>query len=74
MPGYLQAPVPPPKQTSTGFIVAIIVAVVLVAVCVGAGLAIVQKQQGKSLGPVIGTVTVAGRADAVDDVVTGKGD
>src|SRR3954447_14701186 len=43
MPGYLQAPVPPPKQTSTGFIVAIIVAVVLVAVCVGAGLAIVQK-------------------------------
>src|SRR3954471_24416806 len=74
MPGYLQAPVPPPKQTSTGFIVAIIVAVVLVAVCVGAGLAILQKQTGNSLGPALGTVTVAGRAGVVDDVVTGKGD
>jgi serine/threonine protein kinase len=76
MPGYLQAPVPPPKQTSTGFIVAIIVAVVLVAVCVGAGLAIVQKQQqdnANTLGPAAGTVAVAGRADVVD-VVTGKGD
>jgi serine/threonine protein kinase len=64
MPGYLQAPVQPPKQTSTGFIVAIIVAVVLVAVCVGAGLALVQQQQGNSLGPA---------ATATEMVLTGKG-
>ncbi len=60
LPGYLQAPVQPPKQgTSTGVIVAIIVAVVLVAVCVGAAIAIVQQQQANAnaLGPA-GTMVV----------------
>jgi eukaryotic-like serine/threonine-protein kinase len=42
-PGYVQ--MRPQRQTSTGLIIAIIVAVVLVAVCVGAGIAIVQGQQ-----------------------------
>jgi hypothetical protein len=61
IPGYIQTPVRPHRQTSTGLIVAIIVAVVVVAVCVGAGLAIVQGNQGntgKSLGPMHGSVAI----------------
>jgi eukaryotic-like serine/threonine-protein kinase len=49
VPGYVQ--MPPQRQTSTGLIVAIIVAVVLVAVCIGAGIAIVQGQQNHATGP-----------------------
>jgi serine/threonine-protein kinase len=41
--GYLQTPVPQPRGIRTGTLVAIIVAVVLVAVCVGAGLAFLQQ-------------------------------
>jgi serine/threonine-protein kinase len=71
MPGYLQAPIPPKPRTSTGFVVAIILAVVLVAICVGAALAILQQQQGNAgaLG-VHPAVLVASHAG----VVTGKGD
>jgi serine/threonine-protein kinase len=44
LPGYLQAPVPPPKPgISPGLLVAIIVAVVLVAICIGAAVAILQQ-------------------------------
>jgi serine/threonine-protein kinase len=59
-PGYVQAPVRPQQGTSTGLIVAIIVAVVLVAICIGAAIAIVQQQTGStdSLG-LTGTPTVA---------------
>src|SRR5690349_783519 len=71
VPGYLQAPIPPKPRTSTGFVVAIILAVVLVAICVGAALAILQQQQGKAgaLGahPEVTVGSAAG-------VVTGKGD
>ena len=54
VPGYLQTPVPQPRRgMSAGTVVAIIVAVVLVAVCVGAGLAFLQQAnngQTQSLG------------------------
>jgi hypothetical protein len=53
VPGYLQAPVPP-QPRNTGLVIAIIVAVVLVAVCIGAAIAILQSaQQGnaRSFGP-----------------------
>jgi serine/threonine protein kinase len=53
MPGYLQAPVPP-QPRNTGLVIAIIVAVVLVAVCIGAAIAVLQSaQQGnaRSFGP-----------------------
>jgi serine/threonine-protein kinase len=44
LPGYLQQPVQPPKRgMSPGLLVAIIVAVVLVAICFGAGIAILQQ-------------------------------
>jgi serine/threonine protein kinase len=47
LPGYLQAPVPPPKPgISPGLLVAIIVAVVLVAICIGAAVAILQQANG----------------------------
>jgi len=45
IPGYLQVPVPPQPSRNTGLIIAIIVAVVLVAVCIGAAIAIVQGAQ-----------------------------
>jgi eukaryotic-like serine/threonine-protein kinase len=56
VPGYVNAPVRPAQPPpSTGLIVAIIVAVVLVAVCVGAAIAIWQQAQlqkdSNSLGP-----------------------
>ena len=38
---------PPPQRSSTGLIVALIVAVVLVAICVGAAIAIWQQAQNK---------------------------
>jgi eukaryotic-like serine/threonine-protein kinase len=70
VPGYLQTPIPPKPRASTGFVVAIILAVVLVAICVGAALAIVQQQQGKT--------AVGGHRDVpVNSAVgvgTGKGD
>jgi serine/threonine-protein kinase len=69
VPGYLQAPIPPKPRTSTGFVVAIILAVVLVAICVGAALAIVQQQQGKT--------AAGGHRDVPVSAVgvgTGKGD
>jgi eukaryotic-like serine/threonine-protein kinase len=69
VPGYLQAPIPPKPRTSTGFVVAIILAVVLVAICVGAALAIVQQQQGKTAAGGHRDVPVS----AVG-VATGKGD
>jgi hypothetical protein len=54
VPGYLQTPVPQPRRGMTaGTVVAIIVAVVLVAVCVGAGIAFLQqanKTQNQTLG------------------------
>jgi len=54
VPGYLQTPVPQARRgMSTGTVVAIVVAVVLVAVCIGAGLAFLQranKNQTQSLG------------------------
>jgi serine/threonine-protein kinase len=54
VPGYLRTPVPQPRRgMSAGTVVAIIVAVVLVAVCVGAGLAFLQQAnntQTQSLG------------------------
>ena len=52
--GYLQTPVPQPgRGLSAGTVVAIIVAVVLVAVCIGAGLAFLRnanRTQNQSLG------------------------
>ena len=54
VPGYLQTPVPQPRRgMSAGTVVAIIVAVVLVAVCIGAGLAFLRqanKTQNQTLG------------------------
>ena len=54
VPGYLQTPVPQPRRgMRAGTVVAIIVAVVLVAVCIGAGLAFLQqasKKQNQTLG------------------------
>jgi eukaryotic-like serine/threonine-protein kinase len=70
MPGYLQAPIPPKPRTSTGFVVAIILAVVLVAICVGAALAILEQQQGKT-GLGIHPGVIVGNAAGV---MTGKGD
>jgi serine/threonine-protein kinase len=56
--GYLQQPVPR-QGASTGLIVAIIVAVVLVAICVGAAIAIWQNaQQTQGLGPRAGIVVL----------------
>jgi hypothetical protein len=44
VPGYLQTPVPVRRRgMSAGTLIAIIVAVVLVAVCIGAGLAFLQQ-------------------------------
>jgi serine/threonine-protein kinase len=68
VPGYLQAPIPPKPRTSTGFVVAIILAVVLVAICVGAALAIFQQQGNRnSLGPhpavPVGSTVVTGKGD-----------
>jgi serine/threonine-protein kinase len=59
-PGYVQAPVRPQQGTSTGLIAAIIVAVVLVAICIGAAIAIVQQRSDStdSLGST-GTPMVA---------------
>jgi serine/threonine-protein kinase len=71
VPGYLQAPNPPKPRTSTGFVVAIILAVVLVAICVGAALAIVQQQQGKT-GALGGHRDVS--VNSAVGVGTGKGD
>jgi eukaryotic-like serine/threonine-protein kinase len=49
LPGYLQQPVQPPKRgISPGLLVAIIVAVVLVAICFGAGIAILQQNNANS--------------------------
>jgi len=54
VPGYVQtaAGQPGPRTLSTGLVVAIIVAVVLVAVCVGAAIAIWQQAQQQSMGPI----------------------
>jgi serine/threonine-protein kinase len=51
IPGYLHAPVrPAPQRSSTGLIVALIVAVVLVAICAGAAIAIWQQAQANAQG------------------------
>jgi serine/threonine-protein kinase len=75
-PGYLGAPVAParpPRQASTGLIVAIIVAVVIVAICIGAGIAILQNQRNNSNSRSLGatSVTVTGWGDGVAGGVRG---
>jgi hypothetical protein len=46
--GYLQAPVRQPRNT--GLTIAIIVAIVLVAVCIGAAIAVIQGAQQANNG------------------------
>jgi serine/threonine-protein kinase len=75
-PGYLGAPVAParpPRQASTGLIVAIIVAVVIVAICIGAGIAILQNQRNNNNGKALGatSVTVSGLGDGLARVARG---
>lgn len=65
LPGYLQAPVPPPKPgISAGLLVAIIVAVVLVAICIGAAVAILQQANA-------GTTQGMGISDSVGIALSG---
>jgi serine/threonine-protein kinase len=66
VPGYVQAPGGQAGQRtlSTGLVVAIIVAVVLVAICVGAAIAIWQQAQQQTLGPTdIGTISSTVKGD-----------
>jgi hypothetical protein len=70
IPGYIQTPVRPPQATSTGLIVAIIVAVVLVAICVGSAIALWQQSKNKALGPAVVTTVAVDLAHGVD--ATGK--
>jgi eukaryotic-like serine/threonine-protein kinase len=67
LPGYLQAPVQPPKSgISPGLLVAIIVAVVLVAICFGAGIAILQQSNASTKGMAAGSGSLSnslGNAD-----------
>jgi serine/threonine-protein kinase len=58
LPGYLQVPVPPPQRSSTGLIVALIVAVVLVAICVGAAVAIWQQAQNKNAQGMVAAASI----------------
>ncbi len=71
IPGYIQNPVRPPRA-STGLIVAIIVAVVLVAICVGSAIALIQQPGKNVLGPPTATTVAVDRACGVS--VTGKGE
>jgi serine/threonine-protein kinase len=60
LPGYLQQPVQRPKSgMSPGLLVAIIVAVVLVAICFGAGIAILQQNNAntQSMAPSSGILS-----------------
>jgi serine/threonine-protein kinase len=73
IPSYIQTPVRPPRATSTGLIVAIIVAVVLVAICLGSAIALVQRSRGGSaLGPPTVTSVTVDQTHAA--TVTGKGE
>ncbi|MDT5029407.1 MAG: eukaryotic-like serine/threonine-protein kinase [Micromonosporaceae bacterium] len=72
-PGYIRTPMHPPQKTSTGLIVAIIVAVVLVAVCVGSAVALFQRANGNGAWRPMSTTTVTfDQARGVS--VTGKGE
>ncbi len=63
VPGYLQTPVPVRRRgMSTGTLVAIIVAVVLMAVCIGAGLAFLQQANKGNTQTLRATPTVAALA------------
>jgi serine/threonine protein kinase len=76
-PSYIQTPMHPPQKTSTGLIVAIIVAVVLVAICVGSAVALLQKANA-SLRPNANawrpTATIVTIDQARGVSVTGKGE
>jgi serine/threonine-protein kinase len=76
LPGYLQVPVPPPQRSSTGLIVALIVAVVLVAICVGAAVAIWQQAQDNNTLSMVAAVSIdqAEFEAAVEAATAGKGE
>jgi eukaryotic-like serine/threonine-protein kinase len=77
-PGYIQTPMHPPQKTSTGLIVAIIVAVVLVAICVGSAVALFQRANANqrpnanASRPTSATILTIDQARGVS--VTGKGE
>jgi serine/threonine-protein kinase len=74
LPGYLQVPVAP-QRSSTGLIVALIVAVVLVAICVGAAIAIWQQAQNKKTNTLGSLAAVSiDQAEFVGVALAGKGD
>jgi eukaryotic-like serine/threonine-protein kinase len=63
LPGYLQAPVPQQRPgMSTGLLMAIIVAVILVAICIGAAIAIIQQSGNNSLALGMGASLVLSSA------------
>ena len=73
VPGYLQTPVPAQRRgMSAGTLVAIIVAVVLVAVCIGAGVAFLQ-QANKGNARALGTAPAAVALDWSAGVTNSEG-